>query len=84
MRTRVPYRITPCDGGYVAVSTELALEATGESRDQAVAALLIAAKEALRTVEAVGPPSRPPSAPDIELVLETPATHEPDGPGDPV
>jgi hypothetical protein len=60
------------DGAYVAVCDDLVVEAIGESREQAVAALLVTAQDVLRTVEAVGPPSRPPDAGDIELGLETP------------
>jgi hypothetical protein len=82
MSTRLHYRLTERDGAYVAACDELVVEASGATSEAAIAALLRAARGILGTVEAVGPPSRPPVPDAIELVPQAKIVRGPDGPGD--
>lgn len=90
MSTQVTYRIAKTEEGFAARSEEMGVEATGASREEALAALRAAVAQKLTTVEAVAPPSRPPPPPHIELVRAPDADseparvlrEEPQGPGD--
>jgi hypothetical protein len=82
MVDKLSYTMTRCDGGFIAKCRELSVEATGGSPEKALGALREAILEELSTTEAVGPPSRPPSPPRIELVAALEQAPDPQGPGD--
>jgi hypothetical protein len=83
MVLKLSYGMTRSDDGYLAKCRELSAEAMGRSPEKAIEALRAAVAEGLSTIEAVGPPSRPPSPPQIELVAEVePEAPDPQGPGD--
>jgi hypothetical protein len=84
MVTRLTYSMTRGEDGYVARCEELSVESTGRSPEMAIGALRKAIEQELTSVEAVGPPSRPPAPPIIELVAAGHDEPEPDpqGPGD--
>jgi hypothetical protein len=76
------YRLTRLRHGCLAACEELALESEGSSPVEAVHALRKAIEQRLTSVEAIGPPSRPPAPPVIELVSRgEPEEQDPDGPG---
>jgi hypothetical protein len=70
MVTRLTYTMTRGEDGYVARCEELSVESTGRSPET--------------SVEAVGPPSRPPAPPIIELVAkgQVELQDDPQSPGD--
>lgn len=84
MVTKLSYSMTQGEDGYVARCGELSVESTGRSPELAIAALRKAIERELTTVEAVGPPSRPPAPPSIELVAagQVAPDRDPQGPGD--
>ncbi len=76
------YEITATDEGVVATCVEVGLEGTGRTLADAVSALQHALEERMASVDAVGPPSRPPQ-PSIHLRPATPEpARDPQGPGD--
>ena len=82
MVTKLSYSLTRADDDYVAKCHELSVESTGASAEQATLALRRAVEQQLTSVEAVGPPSRPPPPPSIELVLVGQPECSPQGPGE--
>ena len=82
MITRFTYRMMQTDDGYVAHCEELSVESTGRSPEGAIESLRKALEQRLTSVEAVGPPSRPPARPCIELVAAAQPARDPQGPGD--
>jgi predicted RNase H-like HicB family nuclease len=82
MTTKLTYRVTARDGRYVASCEELPVEAVADSPQEAIARLKKAAELRLDSVEAVGPPSRPPPSTSIELVARDEPERDPQGPGD--
>jgi hypothetical protein len=84
MVTRLTYTMTRGEDGYVARCEELSVESTGRSPEIAISALRKAIEQELTSVEAVGPPSRPPAPPIIELVAkgQVELQDDPQSPGD--
>ncbi|MGO8998133.1 MAG: hypothetical protein ACLQVI_32845 [Polyangiaceae bacterium] len=82
-RTRLTYRIMPTGGEYVAKCEELPVETTGKSPRAAIEALRTAVEQRLASVEAMGPPSRPPPSVRVELTAAAEPERDPQGPGDP-
>lgn len=84
MPTKITYRMTQTDDGYVAKCEELSVEALGRSPAQALAALRKEVEQRLASVDAVAPPSRPPPPPSLELIPVAPEANDadPEGPGD--
>jgi hypothetical protein len=86
MVTRLTYSMTRGEDGYVARCEELSVESTGGSPEMAIGRLRKAIEQELTSVEAVGPPSRPPAPPIIELVAkgagQIQPERDPQGPGD--
>ena len=82
MATRFTYRLISSDGGYIAKCEELPVESFGRLPGEAIDALKRAVELRLASVEAVGPPSRPPPFPIIELAAAVEPEQEREGPGD--
>ena len=85
MRTKLTYRLSSSDGGgYVATCVEAPVESLGRTPEEALQALRRALEARLGSVEAVGPPSRPRSSPQIDLIAAVEESErDPQGPGDP-
>ena len=75
------YRLTSAPEGFLARCTEMPISALGPTEEAAVAALRQAICEHLGHVEAVAPPSAPPT-PSIDLRRAEDKAPEPQGPGD--
>jgi hypothetical protein len=82
MATKLTYELTETPDGYLARCVESSIEAMGSTPRQALTALKEAIEQSLLSVEAVAPPSRPPSPPCIDLLPAAPPQVEPQGPGD--
>jgi hypothetical protein len=83
MLAKLTYRIASSEGGYVASCLEMPVESIGTTPDEAVYALRKALEVQLASVEAVAPPSRPPSVPQIDLAVATEPERDREGPGEP-